>query len=64
MGIVLLVLLAAIILGGIGFALHALWWLALAVFVVWLIAYAVQHLTHHGHDAKHERRSHHHTHHV
>lgn len=39
--VVLLVLLLALILGGIGFAIHALWWIALAIFVFWLIGFAV-----------------------
>lgn len=39
MGIILLVLLLAIILGGLGFAVHVLWWIALAVLVIWLIGF-------------------------
>lgn len=42
MGVILLVLLAALILGGLGFAIHALWWIAVALFVVWLIGFAVR----------------------
>jgi hypothetical protein len=42
MGIILLVLLLALILGGLGFAVHVLWWIALAVLVVWLIGFAVR----------------------
>lgn len=42
MGIILLVLLLAIILGGLGFALHVLWWIALIVLVVWLIGFVVR----------------------
>ena len=44
MGIILLVLLLALILGGLGFAVHVLWWIALVVLVVlviWLIGFAV-----------------------
>jgi hypothetical protein len=41
-GVVLLVLLVALILGGLGFAIHALWWIAVALFVVWLIGFAVR----------------------
>ena len=33
MGIILLVLLLALILGGLGFAIHVLWWIALIVLV-------------------------------
>ncbi len=39
MGIVLLILLLALILGGLGFAVHVLWWIAIAVFVVWLLGF-------------------------
>jgi hypothetical protein len=42
MAIILLVLLLAIILGGLGFAIHVLWWIALAVLVLWLIGFAVR----------------------
>jgi hypothetical protein len=39
MAAVALVLLLAIVLGGLGFALHVLWWIALAVLVVWLLGF-------------------------
>ncbi|MGH3293995.1 MAG: hypothetical protein ACRDP7_19520, partial [Trebonia sp.] len=42
MAIILLVLLLAIILGGLGFAIHVLWWIALAVLVLWLIGFLVR----------------------
>ncbi len=42
MGIILLVLLLALILGGLGFAIHILWWIALIVLVIWLIGFAVR----------------------
>jgi hypothetical protein len=42
MGIILLVLLLALILGGLGFAIHILWWIALVVLVIWLIGFAVR----------------------
>ncbi|HWG01000.1 MAG TPA: hydrophobic protein [Trebonia sp.] len=42
MGIILLVLLLAIILGGLGFAIHILWWIALAVLVIWLVGFLVR----------------------
>lgn len=35
----LFVLLLALILFGVGFALKVLWWIALAVFVVWLLGF-------------------------
>jgi hypothetical protein len=42
MGIILAVLLLAIILGGAGFALHALWIIAGIVLVVWLLGFAMR----------------------
>lgn len=42
MGILLLVLLLALILGGLGFAVHVLWWVALIVLAIWLIGFAVR----------------------
>jgi hypothetical protein len=42
MGIVLLVLLLALILGGLGFAVHVLWWIALVVLVLWLLGFLVR----------------------
>lgn len=42
MGVVLLVLLLALILGGLGFAAHVLWWIALIVLVVWLVGFGVR----------------------
>ena len=40
MGVVLLVLLLALILGGLGFAVHLLWIFAVIVAVVWLVGFA------------------------
>jgi len=37
----ILILLLALILFGAGFALHLLWWVAIAVLVLWLIGWAV-----------------------
>jgi hypothetical protein len=39
MVLILVVLLLAILLGGLGFALHALWWVALVVLVLWLVGF-------------------------
>ncbi len=39
MGALLLVLLLALVLGGIGFAVHILWWVAIVVLVVWLLGF-------------------------
>ncbi|MFD5463926.1 hydrophobic protein [Kitasatospora sp. NPDC127059] len=38
----LLVLLLALILFGVGFALKALWWVAVVVLVVWLLGFVVR----------------------
>jgi len=42
MGIILLVLLLALILGGVGFSIHILWWIAVAVLVLWLLGFLVR----------------------
>jgi hypothetical protein len=39
MGALLIVLLIVLILGGAGFALHVLWWVALVALVVWLAGF-------------------------
>jgi hypothetical protein len=39
MALILLVLLLALVLGGLGFAIHVLWWIALAVLVIWLAGF-------------------------
>jgi hypothetical protein len=39
MGLLLLVLLIALILGGLGFAVHVLWWIALIVLIVWIVGF-------------------------
>jgi low temperature requirement protein LtrA len=39
MGALLLVLLLALILGGVGFAVHILWWVALVVLVLWVAGF-------------------------
>ena len=41
MGIILFVLLLALLFGGLGFAVHALWIIALVVFIAWLIGFGV-----------------------
>lgn len=42
MAIILLVLLLALILGGLGFVLHVLWWIALVVLALWLLGFLVR----------------------
>ena len=39
MALILAVLLIALILGGLGFAVHVLWWIALVVLVIWLLGF-------------------------
>ncbi len=41
MALILLVLLVALILGGLGFAAHVLWIVAAVVFVAWLIGFGL-----------------------
>lgn len=41
MGVILLVLLLALILGGLGFAVHALWIIAVVVFLAWLVGFGL-----------------------
>jgi hypothetical protein len=42
MALILLVLLLALILGGLGFVLHVLWWIALVVLLLWLLGFLVR----------------------
>jgi hypothetical protein len=42
MALVLLVLLLALLLGGLGFAVHILWWIALIVLVVWVLGFLIR----------------------
>jgi hypothetical protein len=39
MVLILVVLLLALILGGLGFVVHVLWWIALVVLVLWLVGF-------------------------
>jgi hypothetical protein len=39
MALIVLILILALILGGLGFAVHVLWWLALIVLAVWLLGF-------------------------
>jgi hypothetical protein len=39
MALILLVLILAIVFGGLGFILHALWWVAAIVLVLWLVGF-------------------------
>ncbi|MFD5030294.1 hydrophobic protein [Streptomyces sp. NPDC058220] len=42
MGPLLLVLLLVLIILGVGFVIHALWWIAVVVFVVWLLGFLIR----------------------
>jgi hypothetical protein len=42
MPLLLIVLLVVILLGGFGFAVHALWWIALIALIVWLVGFVVR----------------------
>jgi hypothetical protein len=42
MALILLVLILAILFGGLGFILHALWWVAAIVLIAWLVGFAVR----------------------
>ncbi len=41
MGLILLVLLLALLLGGLGFAAHVFWIVAVVVFIAWLVGFGV-----------------------
>ena len=41
MGIILVILLLALIFGGLGFAIHALWIVAVVLFIAWVVAFAL-----------------------
>ena len=42
MGLILFVLLLALLIGGLGFAVHALWFIAVVLFLLWLIGFFVR----------------------
>jgi hypothetical protein len=39
MALILIALLIVLILGGLGFAIHVLWWIAIAALVIWLLGF-------------------------
>ena len=41
MGIILVLLLLALIFGGLGFAIHALWIVAVVLLIAWAVAFAL-----------------------
>jgi membrane protein YdbS with pleckstrin-like domain len=42
MALILLVLLLAVLLGAVGFAVHLLWWIAVVVLILWLLGFLVR----------------------
>jgi len=42
MAVILVALLIILILGGLGFALHILWWVAIAALVIWLLGFLLR----------------------
>lgn len=42
MGIILLVLLLALLFGGLGFAAHAFWIIAIIILVAWLVGFGLR----------------------
>jgi hypothetical protein len=41
MGLILIVLLLALVFAGLGFAIHALWIIAVILFVCWIVGFAL-----------------------
>jgi multisubunit Na+/H+ antiporter MnhG subunit len=41
MGIILVLLILALIFGGLGFAIHALWIVAVVLLIAWVVAFAL-----------------------
>lgn len=39
MALILLALVVVLLLGGLGFALHVLWWVAIVALIVWLLGF-------------------------
>jgi hypothetical protein len=42
MWLIILVLLLALLLGGLGFAAHLLWWIAIIVLIVWILGFVLR----------------------
>jgi hypothetical protein len=42
MAVILVALLIILVLGGLGFALHILWWVAIAALVIWLLGFVLR----------------------
>jgi hypothetical protein len=48
MGVLLAVLLVVLLLGGLGFIVHVLWWIAVILLVVWLVGFIARGTTRAG----------------
>jgi hypothetical protein len=42
MALILVALLVVLVLGGLGFALHVLWWIALIALIIWLLGFVLR----------------------
>ncbi|MFC4911667.1 hydrophobic protein [Actinomadura gamaensis] len=42
MALIIAILLLALLLGGLGFAVHILWWIALVVLVIWILGFVLR----------------------
>lgn len=42
MAVILIALLIVLIIGGVSFAVHILWWVALAALILWLLGFVVR----------------------
>jgi len=54
--ILLALLVAAVILFAVGFVVKVLWWIALALFVIWLLGFLFRHKLVPGHSHGHSHR--------
>jgi membrane protein YdbS with pleckstrin-like domain len=42
MALIIAALIIVLILGGLGFAIHVLWWIAIAALIIWLLGFLVR----------------------
>lgn len=42
MALIIVALLIVLVIGGLGFALHVLWWVALAALIIWLLGFILR----------------------
>ncbi|GAA4987746.1 hypothetical protein GCM10023205_68240 [Yinghuangia aomiensis] len=55
MVVLLLILLGILVLFGVGFAVHVLWWVAVAALVLWLLGFLVRGASGSGRGRRHRR---------